>query len=80
MVQNMRLNYYIGVVVGTDRSKWYMLTVNKYTAQHPLVVMSDDGRPLMWKTKKAVKDYAKKHGMYVVDTDWVYAFGGTGSY
>ena len=80
MVQNLRVHYYIGVVVGTDRSKWYMLTTQKLNPLHPVVVMSADGRPLMWKTKKAVKDYAKKHTMYVVDTDWVYAFGGTGHY
>ena len=80
MVQNSRVNYYIGVVIGTDRSKWYMLTTQKTHIMHPVVVMSADGRPLMWKTKKAVKDYAKKYNMHVIDTDWVYAFGGTGEY
>lgn len=79
MAQNSRVNYYIGVVVGTDRSKWYMLTIPQGYL-HPAVVMSADGRPLMWKSKQAVKDYAKKNNMHIVDTDWVYAFGGAGDY
>lgn len=80
MAQKTRVNYYIGVVVGTDRSKWYMLTTQKSNPSHPVVVMSADGRPLMWKSKQAVKDYAKKNNMHIVDTEWVYAFGGTGVY
>ena len=70
-------DYYIGMVMGTNGRKWYMIlkSGNPYKA-----IVNANGKPLMWKTKREVEEYADKHSIYLPDTKWVHTLGGGGTY